>query len=62
MKLCKKYFELTHNTKLDSKLGKLSVVFFAYINIKRIFKSHGHGLHMTVLYLVDCLVPLTSVS
>lgn len=58
MKLCKKYFELTHNTKLESKLGKLSV-FFAYINVKRIFKSHGHVTNREneILVAYDCSVP-----
>lgn len=57
MKLCKQYFELTHDTKLDSKLGKLSVVFFAYINIKRIFKSHGHGTNMEN-EIISCCISL----
>ena len=39
MTLCRKYFELTHNTKLDSKLGKLSVIFFAYLISKDIQHS-----------------------
>ena len=29
------YFEFICNTELDSKLGKLSVVFFTYMNIKK---------------------------
>lgn len=70
MKLCKKYFELTHNTKLDFKLGKLSVIFFAYISIKgysKVMDMDKNGklnnflLHMAVLRLLDCPVPLISV-
>ena len=70
MTLCRKYFELTHNTKLDSKLGKLSVIFFAYLISKDIQQSwtwtkngklNNFLLHMVVLCLLDCLVPLISV-